>query len=51
MERGQVVNPLRLTPPPPEPLPASMMAAFGEVCGRDLALLDKQPGVRMAAGE
>jgi murein DD-endopeptidase MepM/ murein hydrolase activator NlpD len=51
MERGQFVNPLKLTPPPPERLPASMMAAFGEVCGRDLALLDKQPGVRMAAGE
>lgn len=50
-ERGEFVNPLKMTPPPPEPLPESMMAAFGAVRDRTLALLGGPPGVRLAQGE
>lgn len=53
LRQGQYVNPLKLTPPPPEPLPKALMADFSAVRDRALVLLD-QPlpaPVRLARSE
>lgn len=53
VQRGVFVNPLKLTPPPPEPLPRAMMPAFASVRDQGLAMLDARPAaaVRLAQGE
>ena len=40
LRQGEYVNPLKLTPPPPEPLPRALMPDFSEVSGKALVLLD-----------
>ncbi len=51
VQRGEFVNPLKLTPPPPEPLPEAMMAAFAAVRDHELALLGGPAAVQLAQGE
>jgi murein DD-endopeptidase MepM/ murein hydrolase activator NlpD len=52
VQRGEFVNPLKMTPPPPEPLPQEMMAAFAGVRDHGLALLDRPSApVQLAQGE
>jgi murein DD-endopeptidase MepM/ murein hydrolase activator NlpD len=50
-QRGVFVNPLKLTPPPPEPLPKSMMDAFTAVRDTDLARLDAPAAGQVAQGQ
>lgn len=51
-QRGVFVNPLKMTPPPPEPLPKRMMEAFAAVRDEGIGLLEKQAApVRMAQGQ
>lgn len=52
-QRGEFVNPLKLTPPPPDPLPARFMPAFSETRERGLALLlqGQAPPVQLAQSE
>jgi murein DD-endopeptidase MepM/ murein hydrolase activator NlpD len=50
-QNGAFVNPLKLTPPPPEPLPATLMEAFSARRDADLALLDAPPPVQLADGQ
>jgi murein DD-endopeptidase MepM/ murein hydrolase activator NlpD len=51
-QKGEFVNPLKLTPPPPDPLPSRFMAAFAETRDRGLALLQGPPAaVQLAQGE
>jgi murein DD-endopeptidase MepM/ murein hydrolase activator NlpD len=50
-QQGVFVNPLKLTPPPPEPLPRAMMPAFNASRDADLLLLDTPAPVRLADGE
>jgi murein DD-endopeptidase MepM/ murein hydrolase activator NlpD len=50
-QHGAFVNPLKLTPPPPEPLPRDMMPAFTAVRDAGLVLLDTPVPVRLAQGE
>lgn len=40
---GVFVNPLKMTPPPPEPIPAFLRAAFEAARDLQLAVLDGQP--------
>jgi murein DD-endopeptidase MepM/ murein hydrolase activator NlpD len=52
VQRGVFVNPLKMTPPPPEPLPRGMMEAFVSVRDEGLRLLDAQAApVRTARAE
>jgi hypothetical protein len=47
-QHGAFVNPLKLTPPPPEPLPQALMPAFEAVRDADLVLLDAAEPVTLA---
>jgi murein DD-endopeptidase MepM/ murein hydrolase activator NlpD len=51
VQRGEFVNPLKMTPPPPEPLPQAMMSAFRAVCESGLTLLDGPAPVQLAQSE
>jgi murein DD-endopeptidase MepM/ murein hydrolase activator NlpD len=49
-QRGEFVNPLKLTPPPPDRLPSRFMPAFTEARDRGLELLQAPPPVQLALG-
>jgi len=48
---GAFVNPLKMTPPPPEPLPQAMMAAFAAARDHGQALLEAPAAVQLARSE